>query len=252
MRYSLLDLVQRILEALESDEVNSYSDTTESVAVANIIKECYYYIVSEIEPKETQGIFHLDSSGDNTKPTLMYLPSNVSDIHWLKYNVGDTVQDSNFRDICYLPIDEFFQYMNGLNSDDTWVDSQDITIQGSTFSFKYRNDQFPSYYTCPDDKTILFDSFDSTVESTLQSNRTYGFGGLIPQFLMQDDFVPLLDARQFQLLLNSAKAQAFIELKQIENAKAERKERRHTILAYKTKDNTDTRRPTQKRKGFGR
>lgn len=252
MRYNLLQLVQRILESLDSDEVNTISDTTESLAVANIIKECYYEIISEIQPKETEGLFHLDASTDNTKPVVMYLPDTVSNIEWLKYNVGDTVLDTNFRDLCYLDIDQFFNFSNGLDPDESWVDSQEVFINGQSFNVKFRNDQSPSYWTSVDDRTILFDSYDSSYESTLTSSRTYGYGGLIPVFLMEDTFVPKLDARQFQLLLNAAKSQASIELKQIVNEKAERKERKHRILAYKTQDNTDNRPEIKKRKGYGR
>lgn len=52
MNYTLLDMVQRILEAMESDEVNNYDDTPESLAVANIIKEVYYDIISTLDIPE--------------------------------------------------------------------------------------------------------------------------------------------------------------------------------------------------------
>lgn len=252
MRYSLLELVQRILESMDSDEVNNISDTTESLQVANIIKECYFEIISELQPKEVEGLFHLDASTDNTKPTLMYLPSNVTSIDVLKYNVGDTVTDTNFRDIPYMELDCFLDYMNGLNTNENWVDSQVITIRGQDFNVKYRNDQHPTAWTSPDDRIILFDSYDADVETTLTSSRTYGIGAMIPTFSMVDTYIPDLDPRQFQLLLNAAKAQAFIEIKQTANEKAERKERRHRILGYKTKDQTDLRTPRKKIKGFGR
>ena len=254
MRYSLLQLVQRILESMDSDEVNSFADTAESLAVANIVKECYFDIISEIEPKETEGLFHLDASTDNLKPVQMFLPSHVSNIHWMKYNVGPSIVDTNYRDLCYLDVDQFFNFSNGLDVNESWVDSQEVVISGQTFRLKYRNDQFPSYFTSIDDNIILFDSIDKTVEDTLTATRTYGYGGLIPVFNMNDNFIPKLDARQFQLLLNAAKAQAFIEIKQVENAKAERKERRHKILAYREQNNTDPRSEVKKRKrkGYGR
>jgi hypothetical protein len=69
---------------------------------------------------------------------------------------------------------------------------------------------------------------------------------------MENDFIPKLDARHFQLLLSSAKAQAFIELKQTANTREERKERRQMILAQKTKDSVDNRPELLKRGGYGR
>lgn len=253
MRYTLIELCQRILSAMGSDEVNSITDTTESMDVANIIKECYWDIIGEMEPQETKSIFHLDSSGDNTKPTLMYLPDNVSRIEVLKYNIGDSLTDTNFREILYMEPVQFLDYMNGLDVDETWVDTQVITMNGQDFNIKFRNDQSPSYYTSFDDKQLVFDSFDNTYEVTLTSARTYGIGPMIPVFLMQDSYVPKLDARQFQYLLQEAKAQSFVEIKQTANEKAERKATRNRLLAQKSKDeNTDNRSDLMKRKGFGR
>lgn len=252
MRYTLLEMVQRILESLDSDEVNTISDTTESLTVANIIKECYNDIIGEMEPAEAQGVYHLDSSGDNLKPTVMYLPLHALDLHNLEYNVGDTLLDTNLRCIKYLTFPEFLQIMNGLDVDETWVGSQVVTIHGQDFNIKFRSDQSPCYYTSPDDRTILFDSFDSTYETTLTSSRTYCVGGVIPVFQMVDTFIPVLDPRHFQLLLQSAKAQAFIEIKQTANEKAERKERRNRLVVQKNKSSVDPRPEVRKRKGYGR
>ena len=257
MRMTLLEMTQAILMSMDSDEVNSISDTTESLDVAHIIKQAYMDIVAELSPKRLEGLFHLDASGDNTKPTLMYLPNDVAEIHWLKYNVGDSLTDTNFRDLTFLDLNDFFHHSNGLDTDDTWVASQSITINGQSFNIKYRNDIHPTYWTSVDDRTILMDSVDLSVESTLTSSRTYGYGDLVPTFQMIDSFVPTLDPRQFQLLFNSAKAQAFIEKKQVTNEKAEKKERKHKILAYKEKhraatDNRSSLRKHNERRGYGR
>lgn len=257
MRMSLLDMVQQILMSMDSDEINSISDTTEALDIANIVKQNYLDIISEISPKSLQGLFHLDASTDDTKPILMTLPATVVEIHWLKYNVGESLTDTNFRDLCYLSVDDFFEFSNGLDINEDWVDSQVVQINGQDFNIKFRNDQSPTYWTSIDDRTLLFDSFDKSYEDTLTSSRTYGYGDLVPVFLMQDDFVPNLDPRQFQLLFNSAKAQAFVEKKQVTNEKAERKERKHRILAYKEKhrpaaDNRSSLRRHNERRGYGR
>ena len=59
MRYSLIELVQRILESMDSDEVDSISDTVESLAVANSGKECYFDIISNLDLPEKVDIFQL-------------------------------------------------------------------------------------------------------------------------------------------------------------------------------------------------
>lgn len=252
MRYSLLEMTQRILEALDSDEVNDIGDTTESLSVANIIKECYYDISGEMETAEMHSLFHLDASTDDLKPTVMYLPEHVMNIEALSYNVGDSVLQTNFRPLVYKPLPEFMEYLNNLDTSETWVGTQVVELNGQDFNIKYRNDTGPSYWTSPDDRTILFDAFDSSYETTLTSSRTYGIGGIIRLFQMTNTFIPPLDPRHFQLLLNAAKAQAFVEIKQTANEKADRKERRNRLLVQKTKDSTDNRTEIRKHKGFGR
>lgn len=252
MRYTLLELTQRILEALESDEVNDIGDTTESLTVANIIKECYYDITGEMETQELHSLFHLDASTDDTKPCLMYLPENVLNIEALSYNIGDSVIDTNFRPLTYKTLPEFMKLVNNLDVDETFVGSQVVSLNGQDFNIKFRNDESPRYWTSPDDRVILFDSFDSSYETTLTSSRTYGIGGVIRLFSMTNTFVPPLDPRHFQLLLNAAKAQAFVEIKQTANEKADRKERRNRLLVQKTRNSTDNRVEVRRHKGFGR
>lgn len=252
MKYTLLELVQRILGSMGSDEVNNISDTTESMDVANVIKECYFDIVSEIGFKEHYGLYHLDSSGDNTKPTQMTLPANALSLDKLKYNVGETVQDTEFRDLCFMELEEFMRVMDGYNLDETGVATQIVSTSTGDYNFKYRTDEFPRYYCTLNDNLILFDAVKLSVESTLTSSRTYCVGSLAPTFVMSNTYVPDLDARHFQLLLNAAKAQAFVEIKQTANDKAERKERRHRILAYKTKDSVNNRSAIKNYKGYGR
>lgn len=245
-------MVQRILESMDSDEVNSISDTTEALAVANIIKESYLNIISEHSPKQSEDLFHLDAGTDNTKPTLMRMPDNAVNIIRLRYNIADTVNDVNLRTLDYLPVFDFMDMQNNLDITQSWVGSQLIQLKTQSFLFKYRNDSMPQYYTSPDDMTVLFDSYQMSVENTNTSVRTYAYGLLVPVWRMEDTFVPELDARQFQLLINSAKAQAFVEMKQTTNDKAERRERRANALAYKTDDSTDPRPAIKKFPGYGR
>lgn len=252
MRYTLIEIVQRILESMDSDEVNSISDTTESLAVANIVKESYFNLVSEHSPKQSEDLFHLDAGTDNTKPTLMFLPASAVNIIKLRYNIAEDLGDVNLRTLDYLPVFEFMDLQNNLDIGQPWVGSQNISLKGQSFIFKYRNDCMPQYYTSPDDHTVLFDAFQSSIESTNSSARTYAYGFLVPVWSMTDSFVPELDPRQFQLLINQAKAQAFIELKQTANDKAERRERRLNALAYKTDDSTDSRSAIKRFPGYGR
>lgn len=252
MKYTLIQLVQRILESIDSDEVNTIAETPESLSVANIIKENYNDIIGEIEPHNVHTLFHLDASTDNTKPCLMYLPENISRVELVQYNVGTVVNDVELRPLQYMPLAEFMHMISGLDADADWVSHQTINWGEGDFTFKFRNDLWPTWWTSPDDHSILFDAYHKEDEDTLSSIRTYCEGFRIPTFQMVDTYVPELDARSFQLLLQKSKAQASVELKQVENSDAKAKARRNQMLAYKTKDSTDPRPAIRKHGGYGR
>lgn len=252
MRYTLLEMVQRILESMESDEVSTVGETPESTSVANIIKECYFDLIGEVNPAETEGLFKLSASGDNTRPALMYLPENVSKMVWLKYNISDTFPDPEYQYVSYRDNEEFLYYNTGLDLSDPNVSSMEISHNGTTFQFQLRTDSDPHYYTILNDRLIIFDSYDSSKEVTLTEARSLGWGSLVPDFLIEDTFIPDLDPRQFQLLLNEAKAQAFIELKQSTNDKAEKRARKNKILAKKQRDDNDPSWANQRHASFGR
>ena len=105
---TLLTMVQNILAALDSDEVNSINDTTESQQVANIIQNKYYDIVSRGSLPEDEDLFQL-TPGGTTLPTVMTLPAGTASIEWIKYF------DSNPNDS--LQVDQFGSFAHDLNVD---------------------------------------------------------------------------------------------------------------------------------------
>ncbi len=109
MKFTLLDMTQNILSAMSSDEVNSISDTTESMQVAQIIKNKYYDIVARGELPEHQELFQLDPSTDGSTPVLMFVPDGVSKIESIRYfntNTGILGQTYGHGVNTDLPIDD--------------------------------------------------------------------------------------------------------------------------------------------------
>lgn len=90
--YTLLQLTQNILSALNSDAVNSIGDTEESMQVANVIQTAYFNMISRAMLPEHEQIFQLVNSNSYALPVLMNRPQNVSKVDWIKYfdtNVDD-------------------------------------------------------------------------------------------------------------------------------------------------------------------
>lgn len=239
-------MVQRILESMESDEVNSYADTIESTSVANIIKETYWFLVGRMDLPSTHNVFQLNASGDSTKPTLMTLPSSVVDIDYIKYQDLDEENNTEFKEMMFMPLKDFLEMTLSLDESETEVSTMVLDVDGTNFTFKYYNDREPTYYTTLDDTNIVFDAYDSVVDTTLQASKTLCYGKKAPDFTMSDTFTPKLDQDQFQLLLNEAKTQAFVELKQTTNEHSGYRARKSFIHTQKTKHNV----PTGRQKGY--
>jgi hypothetical protein len=238
MKYSLLDMTQKILSSMDSDAVNSITDTVESAQVAEIIRTTYYDIISSLNLPEHYELFELTASSSST-PTVMTLPTNVIDLVWLKYdNKLSTESGKKYVELAYWPLKDFMDSMHSLNGADSNVSTYTLTTNGSdSMDIMCQTDRFPTRYTTFNDNTIIFDAYKLSEDAYLQKNKTAAWGQTIPTWSHTDSFVPDLDAKQFTLLLNEAKGQAFIELKQQVNAKAEKRARRGWINAARDKSN---------------
>lgn len=272
MKRSLLDLTQSILSSLNSDNVNSISDSSESLQVAEIIKNVYFSIVARAELPEHKKLFHLDASTDNSNPVLMYRPDFVNRIEWIKYydsdvanNTSETgfIHDLNtdlvqveldsasapsYKEVKIISPSSFLRMINQFNVNESDVE----TFELDNMKFNFKNAQPPQYCTVINNYSIIFDAYDQNVDSTLQNNKTLCFGQVMPTFEMVDAFIPELDEYKFPLLLSEAKSLAFLELKQTVHQKAEQDSKRQWSNLQKNKALTDKPSAFDQLPNFGR
>jgi hypothetical protein len=221
MKYTLLELIQRVLSSIKGEEVNSYSDTAESLVVRDIIKECYYNIRSTMNLPEHYTMFELTASGDNNLPVYMTIPDDILAVEWIKYND---------EPISYMPPKQFYETQKLLLTTNSNVGTMSVTFGSSdTINFKYENDRDPKVYTSFEDNILIFDAFDTDAESTLQKANTACYGIRVDDWADDDSYTPDLDSQQFQLLLKEAKTMAFLELRQTTNAMALKEARKLRI-----------------------
>lgn len=242
--YTLLDYTQQILSSLDSETVNSYSDTVESIQVANIIKTVYNDIQARVDLPEHYTLFELTASTDTDQPVLMTRPDDVLNIEWVQYNkVVDGDTDPLFQSVTYLPLMEFLRRADSLKVSEDEVESFDYTqTNGDTLTFLYRNDVAPTYFTTFDDHVLIFDSYDSEVDTTLQKTKTRCYGKKDQEFILSDSYVPFLDRDLSTLLLNEAKVLAFTELKQVGHDVARQWAMRGWSKVQKSKRGIDSKR----------
>lgn len=244
MKYTNLELVQDVLSSMSSDEVNSVSDNPESLQVLGIIRQKYFDIINRLDLPDHEQLIQFQPSLDDTTPVIMYIPDGVAEVKWLKYfdnntsgavNLlsnttdiinglpGDEVNPGplsppGYGDVFILPNRQFIDMVSKFNTNENDVQSFTFSDNSNKFdgsyTFYYKNDHTPTYCTILSNYYVIFDSYDATVDSTLQASKTMALGLVIPKFEMTDTFIPDLSEEQFSLLLNEVKALAFYELKQ--------------------------------------
>lgn len=219
MKQTLLEITQDIMSDLDTDEVDSIFDTVESEQVASIIKRAYINLISTRNWPHLSRLIQLNPPSDSTKPTHVSLPSNIKELEFIKYDVrkaSSTKRD--YKDIKYLEPFEFLSKLNVRDSDD-----EDILIvdNGGGVELLISKANRPHYWTSFNDSDIVFDSYDESVDSTIQNSKVQAKAYMTPVWEMEDDFIPDLPPEAFSNLVEEAKSTAFLVIKQMSNAKAE-------------------------------
>lgn len=238
MKYTLLQMTQMILGAMDSDEISSIADTTESARVAKIVEETYFYLVSELDLPPLETMFQLDEWADTTHPIVMTRPATTPRIQSIQYNVQLTgATNSDWKDIPYVTPDDFFSTADMLNADNTNITSNtfDELTLGDSIEIKYWNDRGPSYYTTLEDNFIIFDAIDTAVDTKMSAAKTRAFGYLETTVTQVDSTSFTMNEYQFSMFLNACKVQAFDEIKQTQNNTAISRFRKGKIRSQRTK-----------------
>jgi hypothetical protein len=238
MAYSLLKMVQLILSAMDSDEVTAITDTVESQQVVDIIETTYNDICSTIGFPEQWDLFSLvDPANPTTVPTLKLLPDTVMEFKWLQYDFSD---DTTRKMTMLSPLvrHEFLSRMNSLDSTDTNVYSYNYTARdATTYNIRGKKNAQPTYYTVLADKTVIFDNYDASVDTNgIDVTKTLGDGKKSTAFSRTDSWFAPFDEQNWSVFFNEAKAQCFVDLKQIPNLKAEQRARQAKVASQTDKD----------------
>lgn len=253
MEYNLLKMTQLILSSMDSDEINSISDTVEAQQVVDIIETTFNDIVSAVDFPSDFDLVQLEEVGDTVRPTLINIPDNVGKLQWVQYdNAEDGETARNFRIVTPMSRYAFFERMNALDTADANVFQFDYEVGTQTFDVRGYNDRFPTYYTTVDNATLIFDSYHSDFDMTIKGGKTQCYANIVPTFSRTDTFVPPLDPKHFTILYNEAKSVAWADLKQAQNAKAEQRARRGWVNINRDKSKVPVRAAIHETPDFGR
>lgn len=229
---SLLTMVQDILSDLSSDEVNSIDDTVESLQVAGIVRSTYFELMANRNWPHLRVLTPLENVSDTTRPNYLRIPLTIRDISEVKYNTRKTTDTRDkWSNLKFLEPSIFLDKVNGNNSA---AANTVLITDDSGVTYYIRNDTSPIFWTSFDDSLIVLDSFDSVVDTTVQSSKVQSFGFKDPVWTHEDSFIPDLPNSAFPLLLAEAKSTSFEIVKQTVSAKSEQKaQRQKTWFAQK-------------------
>ena len=232
MRQTLLQLTQSILSDMDSEAVNSISDTVEAQQIASVIEDTFFNISSARDIPEHHQLLKLTSLSSTARPTHFQYPTNTKEITSLRYNIATT--GYNYIDIVWFdPLD----FINAMTYSTVGV--KVVTdVAGGTDLF-IDNTTMPSYYTSFDDQHIVLNAYDVSTETILSASKTQAYGTIYPTFSQTDSFEPDLDDTLIPYLLAEAKSTCFSLFKSGSDPKIEQAARRLKTFVqndmYKTK-----------------
>jgi hypothetical protein len=234
-KMSVLDMVQDILDGLSLNPVNSIDDSGDAMKIARIVRSTYRYLCAIRKFPEHNRIGTLHASADDNRPTHMVIPEDCVEINTIRYDIK-TSSETRQRPtrIDYLSPEAFLDLI--YQRDDTNSNVQVVLDYDESRKLFIENDKRPQYWTSLDDDHVVFDSFDSAVDDTIQQVKTTVNMLVEPAFTLSDTFVPDLHAKSFPLFLNEAAKAASIKIAQAVDEDAERSGRRLLVTGSWTKN----------------
>lgn len=230
-KYTLLDMVQKVLSATDSDSVNSIADTVESMQVVDIIEDAFYNMITNHQIPEHDKLAKLEPLSDADFPNYLKLPSRVTRVMSVRYDKSITAGELNYGEVHYLDPEEFLRRVISRHASDDNIQTVEDIANG--VKLMIYNDRHPHYWTSFDDEHMVFDSFNNTQDSTLQAQKTMVVIKQLPGFTREDTFIPDIDDNLFPTLLNEAKSWAYVQHKQVAHPKAEQNARKQKTFYQK-------------------
>ena len=244
MKYTLLEMTQKVLNVMDSEDVSTISDTVEAMQVASIIEDVYFSTIIPRQVTSHKELLKLVALSDSTHPTHLKYGDNVKELEAVYYDVSTVSGVVEWKEIDYVSPMDFLSMTDNMTDNSLAV----TDIAGGT-TLTVGNDSAPTYYTSFDNEHIVMDSYDSAVDTTLQESKTRAYGTKFPTFSQTDTFVPDLDEAQFPYFLSECMSTCLITLKGEANPKIEQRSRR---LRYLTQSDTSRTKQDRGPIGYGR
>lgn len=240
MALTLIKVVQKTLNDMDSFPVNSISDTEESMQVASIAEDKFYALMNRSNWEHFRQIGVLVNTPVQYGPTTLQLSDSTDELKDLRYNG---------KRLTRVEIDEFLDRV--LTKPTDLTDYAEVSIYGDVVGYVSKVKD-PDFYTVFEDYLVVCDSYNYLVESRLQGSKTVVDTITVPTFVMDNTYEIPIPQRLESLYLAEVRAACFKKLKQATSDEDERDRRiQMSRMRIEEKRVADNDRKT-KNQGFGR
>jgi len=249
MTTTVLEIIQDILSDGDGDNVNSFNETVESEQVSKVIRVSYDALIDQYDLPSTMTVFEQDASLTAGTLTQFVLPVGITRIQWFKYDITTDSATPQYEIIGYKTPVDFLATSHDLNEANTEVVTQDF----NDVEYFITNNKRPRYWTSFDDKTIIFDSYDSGEDgSGLVAAKMQGYGLSRPTLTLDDTTAIDLPQELIGLLRDEAREMFFDLYKDGTTKKVNQMARRSRVRAQRNMHKFTATQPPDNLPDYGR
>ena len=173
-KLTLLQIVNNYADMTDGFRVSSIDDTIESQIVASIAEKVFYEIQTEVfNTKLDRELVQLEALADPARPNYLRLPDDVLNVErsQVMYNIVSGTSTSTLK-LAEIPFMAPHDFLNEVGQRSTNQTNTEVITDASGYKFVIQNTTAPKFYTSFDDEHLVFDSYDNTVDTTLQASKS--------------------------------------------------------------------------------
>jgi hypothetical protein len=213
MKLTLLQVINYYMDHTDGFRISTIDDGIEAQQVASIAEKVFYDLNNDVFGNtQLQSLVQLEALADNTKPNYLKLPDDAADIlhDAVMYNISKDITEIEMKEIKYLTPLEFIDFIGTRKVKTT---NQVVTDFGG-YKMTIDNNKAPQYFTSFDDSHLVFDSYNSAVDTTLQSSKSGIVTHLQRTFTPSDTYIIDFPEWFHQTYLNTVMSEASAALRE--------------------------------------
>jgi len=188
MKLTLLQVINYYNDHTDGFRISTIDDTIESQQIASIAEKVFHDLNNDVfGNSHLESLIQLEALADSDRPNYLKLPDEALDIRndAVLYNISKDNTEIDMQEITYLTPLEF---LNKIGSKKVKATNQVVT-DFNGYKMTIDNNAAPQFYTSFDDSYLVFDSYNSLVDTTLQQSKSGVITQLQRSFVRSDTHV---------------------------------------------------------------